>query len=100
MGSRLVSLNSNMPGKRNSSPTELGRKSSRKYAHPLLHPCSVPNRLRLASLILIIVAGTLAGAVSCASPPGYAALVRKVAPSVVTVLVEQERIGAADRAAA
>jgi serine protease Do len=59
-----------------------------------------PNRLRLASLIFITLAGTLLGPVSCAAPPGYAALVHKVAPSVVTVLVEQERIGAADRAAA
>jgi serine protease Do len=63
-------------------------------------PSKGSNRLRLASLIFITVAGTVAGAISCAAPPGYAALVHNVAPSVVTVLVEQERIGAADRAAA
>jgi serine protease Do len=63
-------------------------------------PSEGSNCLRLAGLIFITLAATLAGAVSCAAPPGYAALVRKVAPSVVTVLVEQEPISAADRAAA
>lgn len=58
------------------------------------------DRLRHAIVILSILAGTLPGATSCAAPPGYAALVHTVAPSVVTVLVEQERVGAADRAAA
>ncbi len=58
------------------------------------------NQLRRASLILLTLAGTLLGTMSCAEPPGYAALVHTVAPSVVTVLVEQERVGAADRAAA
>jgi serine protease Do len=52
-----------------------------------------------ATLVLIAFCGPLLGAVSCAEPSGYAALVRRVAPSVVTVLVEEERIGAADRAA-
>lgn len=52
-----------------------------------------------AVLIVIALVGLLVGAVSCAAPPGYAALVRRVAPSVVTVLVEEESISAADRAA-
>ena len=56
--------------------------------------------LRRAIVALSIIAGTLSGAASCAAPPGYATLVNRVAPSVVTVLVEQEHIGAADRAAA
>jgi serine protease Do len=55
--------------------------------------------LRRAALVSIALAGSLVGAVSCGAPSGYAALVRRVAPSVVTVLVEEERIGAADRAA-
>jgi serine protease Do len=49
--------------------------------------------------VCVVLAGPLLGAVSCAKPAGYAALVKHVAPSVVTVLVEEERIGAADRAA-
>jgi serine protease Do len=60
----------------------------------------VSNRLLRASLVVLILAGPLAGTVSCAAPPGYAALVHTAAPSVVTVLVEQERVGAGDRAAA
>jgi serine protease Do len=55
--------------------------------------------MRRAVLVLIALSGPLVGAVSCAQPSGYAALVRRVAPSVVTILVEEERIGAADRAA-
>jgi serine protease Do len=51
-------------------------------------------------LIGIALCGPLVGTFSCAEPPGYAALVRRVAPSVVTVLVEEEHVGAADRAAA
>jgi serine protease Do len=50
-------------------------------------------------LLIVALAGPLVGAVSCGAPSGYAALVRRVAPSVVTVLVQEERIGAADRAA-
>jgi serine protease Do len=50
-------------------------------------------------LISIAILGPLLGTLSCAAPPGYAALVRRVAPSVVTVLVEEESISAADRAA-
>jgi serine protease Do len=51
-------------------------------------------------LVGITLCGPLVGTFSCAEPPGYAALVRRVAPSVVTVLVEEEHVGAADRAAA
>jgi serine protease Do len=50
-------------------------------------------------LISIVLLGPMIGTVSCAAPSGYAALVRRVAPSVVTVLVEEEGISAADRAA-
>jgi serine protease Do len=51
-------------------------------------------------LVGIALCGPLVAAFSCAEPPGYAALVRRVAPSVVTVLVEEEHVSAADRAAA
>jgi serine protease Do len=54
---------------------------------------------RRAALVVIALAGLLAGAGSRAAPSGYAALVRRVAPSVVTVLVVEEHISAADRAA-
>lgn len=50
-------------------------------------------------LIGIALVGPLVGTVSCAAPSGYADLVKRVSPSVVTVLVEEERISAADRAA-
>jgi serine protease Do len=50
-------------------------------------------------LIAVALFGPLVGTVSCAAPTGYADLVRRVSPSVVTVLVEEERISAADRAA-
>ncbi len=57
----------------------------------------VPRRIvRFAALL---VAGALALASACGAPAGYAPLVRRVAPSVVTVLVEEERVSAADRAA-
>ncbi len=41
----------------------------------------------------------LASAASDAIPTGYAALVRRVAPSVVTVMVEEQSVGAGQRAA-
>jgi serine protease Do len=50
-------------------------------------------------LIAVALVGPLVGTVSCAAPSGYADLVRRVSPSVVTVLVDEERISAADRAA-
>jgi serine protease Do len=58
------------------------------------------DRVQSTILTLIILAATMPATVSCAAPPGYAALVHSVAPSVVTVVVEQEHVGAADRAAA
>jgi serine protease Do len=54
---------------------------------------------RPAAWLALALLGPLVGATSCAAPSGYAALVRRVAPSVVTVLVQEERISAADRAA-
>jgi serine protease Do len=49
--------------------------------------------------IVLAIAGLMVCAVVIAAPAGYAPLVRRVAPSVVTILVVEERIGAADRAA-
>jgi len=51
-------------------------------------------------LLLIAIAALCSPSGAAPAPPaGYAALVRRVAPSVVTVLVEAERKGAGDRAA-
>src|SRR3984885_7440263 len=49
---------------------------------------------------IVALSGALMCAPSGAQPTGYAALVRRVAPSVVTVLVEEAPIGAGQRAAA
>jgi len=43
-------------------------------------------------LIAVALAGVSTGAGSCAEPSGDAALVRRVAPSVVTIMVEQQRV--------
>ena len=74
---------------------------SSRWRHPAGASSCIPRKagLRRALLIAIALAGPLAVAVSCAAPSGYASLVRRVAPSVVTILVEVEHIGAADRAA-
>jgi serine protease Do len=56
-------------------------------------------RVRRAILAAVALAGVSSGTGSCAEPSGNAALVRRVAPSVVTVMVEQQRINEADRAA-
>ncbi len=50
-------------------------------------------------MALIAFAGLLMSGVGEAEPTGYAALVRQAAPSVVTILVVETPIGAADRAA-
>ena len=44
--------------------------------------------------VAVALAALVAGVASGASPTGYAALVRRVAPSVVTVLVVEERVSA------
>src|SRR3984885_2226292 len=66
-----------------------------------------PNRVtvtcvRALRLIPALVAlfQPITGAAADAMPGGYAPLVRRVAPSVVTVIVEERSIGAGDRAAA
>jgi serine protease Do len=66
----------------------------------LLRP-SVPCGMRVRRLILaaVALAASSIGTGSCAEPTGYAALVRRVAPSVVTIIVEEQRVNEADRAA-
>jgi serine protease Do len=56
-------------------------------------------RVRRAALAAVVLAGLSTGTGSCAEPSGTAALVRRVAPSVVTIMVEQQRVNEADRAA-
>ncbi len=64
-------------------------------------PCEPRVKSTLCvGLAIVALSGSLSGAASSGAPSGYAALVRRVAPSVVTVLVQEERIGAGDRAAA
>jgi serine protease Do len=65
-----------------------------------------PNRAAAApvrALCLIAVLAALLEPFTCAAsdavPAGYAPLVRRVAPSVVTVIVEEQSVGAGERAA-
>src|ERR1700678_4497324 len=66
-----------------------------------------PNRLAVTlarALLLAPVLAALFQPVTCAASDamssGYAPLVRQAAPSVVTVIVEEQRVGAGERAAA
>jgi serine protease Do len=56
------------------------------------------------ALGLLALLAALCRPITCAAgdamPSGYAALVRRVAPSVVTVIVEEQSVGAGERAAA
>lgn len=60
---------------------------------------SFGRRVRRAMLAVLALACVSAGTGSCAEPTGYAALVRRVAPSVVTIIVEEKQVNEADRAA-
>jgi serine protease Do len=60
-------------------------------------PCG--RRVRRAILAAAALTALLTGTGSCAEPTGYAALVGRVAPSVVTIIVEEQRVNEADRAA-
>jgi serine protease Do len=57
------------------------------------------HALRLVP-VLVALFQPFTCAASDAMPSGYAALVRQAAPSVVTVIVEEQRVGAAEHAAA
>ncbi len=70
------------------------------YAHNPAGMVVCPARCsRRAALAIIALAVPLTCAATGTAPSGYAALVRQVAPSVVTVLVEEERISPGQRAA-
>jgi serine protease Do len=51
-------------------------------------------------MLAVFLASPATGVASDAVGVGYASLVRRVAPSVVTVMVEEQRVGAGERAAA
>ena len=61
---------------------------------PVLRLCS-PE----ISIAAVAVLGVLFSAPSAADPGGYAALVKRVSPSVVTILVEEVAVSAGQRAA-
>ena len=75
------------------------RQSNRGRPASLGSNAARSERARRAGLVVIALASLLVGAGSRATPSGYAELVRRVAPSVVTILVVETPIGAADRAA-
>jgi serine protease Do len=57
------------------------------------------RRIRRSIPTAVAIGGALFCTPSAADPGGYAALVRQVSPSVVTILVEEPTVGAAQRAA-
>jgi serine protease Do len=62
-----------------------------------------PRRHLLAALLLVVLPAVLQPRLCAAveaAPGGYAALVKRAAPSVVTVMVEGQAVGAGQRAAA
>src|SRR5580704_3746616 len=64
-----------------------------------LFPEAVKGRIRRSIPAAIALAGVFFCTPSAADPSGYASLVRRVSPSVVTILVEEAAIGPAQRAA-
>ena len=60
---------------------------------------AVTGRFRRSIPAAVALGGVLFCAPSGADPSGYAALVRQVSPSVVTILVEEAAVSAAQRAA-
>lgn len=62
-------------------------------------PETVKKRLQRTIPAAVALGGVLFCTPSGADPSGYAALVRQVSPSVVTILVEEAAVGAGQRAA-
>lgn len=62
-------------------------------------PEAVQDRLWRSIPVAIALGGVLFSTPSGADPSGYASLVRRVSPSVVTILVEEAALGAGQRAA-
>jgi len=60
---------------------------------------AVKGRLQRSILAAVALVGMLFCAPSGADPSGYASLVKRVSPSVVTILVEEAPVGAGQRAA-
>jgi len=58
------------------------------------------NQLRIRIVALLTALFPLLACAAGDMPAGYASLVKQTAPSVVTVIVEEQRIGAGERAAA
>jgi serine protease Do len=69
---------------------------NRSRSSPLAVKALAPRSIAAA----VAFSGALYCAPSGADPSGYASLVRRVAPSVVTILVEEAPVGAGQRAAA
>ena len=65
----------------------------------IVNRSALRQRLLPIALLVIALAHPLSSVASDAVPTGYAALVRRVAPSVVTVMVEEQSVGAGQRAA-
>ena len=63
-------------------------------------PGTVKGRAPRSLLVIVAITGTCFCVPSGADSSGYASLVRRVAPSVVTILVEEAPVGAGQRAAA
>ncbi len=63
-------------------------------------PLIVDGRVLRSIPAAFVLSAALYCTPSCADPNGYASLVRRVAPSVVTILVEEAPVGAGQRAAA
>ena len=63
-------------------------------------PLTVDGRVLGSIPAAVVLSAALYCTPSCADPNGYASLVRRVAPSVVTILVEEAPVGAGQRAAA
>jgi serine protease Do len=74
-----------------------GREGYRWLSHSCLE--AVEAGYQRAVPAAIALAGVLICTPSAADPSGYASLVKRVSPSVVTILVEEAAVGAAQRAA-
>jgi serine protease Do len=77
--------------------SRLGREVSRWWSQSC--PQAVKDRFQRSIPAVIALGGLLFCAPSSADPSGYASLVRRVSPSVVTILVEEATVGAGQRAA-
>src|SRR5580698_6211903 len=77
--------------------SRLGREVSRWLSQSC--PQAIKGRFQRSIPAAIALGGVLFCTISSADPSGYAALVRRVSPSVVTILVEEAALSAGQRAA-